>query len=117
MEETKPLNEYEKIRLRLKIMWEGGLSGYIEYGVAHCLYIAFMEDFKNIYRIEDEIELLKKQNKKVTRKVIKTLILARNKLEAKLEVYLGGNIQSWNMKSIDPSTYEGVDLNDYNYIL
>ena len=44
------LNEYEKIRLRLKIMWEGGLEGYIEYGVASCLYNKFKNQFDQLYK-------------------------------------------------------------------
>ena len=51
------LNEYEKIRLRLKIMWEGGLEGYIDYGVATCLYNKFQKQFDALYK--------KRSNKKL----------------------------------------------------
>ncbi len=48
------LNEYEKIRLTLKIMWEGGLSNYIDYGVASCLYNSFKKEFDEIFLLEEK---------------------------------------------------------------
>ena len=97
------LNEYEKIRLRLKIMWEGGLRSYIDYGVASCLYMKFKEDFD---KISDD------PYKRSYNKIVKLL-------EKKIENYLGGNIKSMNMWSIDTQKYleMGINFNDYNYIL
>ena len=97
---SNELNEYEKIRLRLKIMWEGGLSGYIDYGVASVLYNKFKKEF-------DEID---DSYKKSNNKLIKNL-------EKQIEIYLGGNIKSMNMWSIDTKKYNDIDFNDYNYIL
>ena len=95
------LNEYEKIRLRLKIMWEGGLRGYIGYGVASCLYMKFKEYFD---KISDD------PYKRSYNKIVKLL-------EKKIENYLGGNIKSMNMWSIDTKQYSDININDYNYIL
>ncbi len=97
------LNEYEKIRLRLKIMWEGGLSGYIDYGIASCLRSKFKEEF-------DEILLLQEKSKIKSNKKIK-------ELTKKIETFLDGNIKSMNMNSINMKNYKEVNLNDYNYIL
>ena len=93
------LNEYEKIRLRLKIMWEGGLEGYIDYGVATCLYNKFQKQFDALYK--------KRSNKKII------------DLKHDIEQFLDGNIDSMNMKSIDFNKYNALnfDVNDYNYIL
>ena len=101
MNATQHLNEFEKIRLRLKIMWEGGLIGYMEYGVAKCLYIQFKEDFDDLYKYENPPK----------RKV--------HKLTRKIETFLDGNITSMNMQSIDMKKYNesGIDFNDYIYIL
>ena len=113
------LNKYEKLRLRLKIMWEGGLSGYIDYGVARCLHQKFKEEFDEIFKLDKEIyelEKIEQFNKNVNKKrrAFKILI---HKLTSKIEKYLDGNIDFFNMSSIDSKEYEGVDLNDYNYIL
>ena len=96
------LNENEKIRLRMKIMWEGGLRSYIDYGVAHVLYKQFQNDFD---MIDDPY---KKRNNKLV-----------SNLEKKIEIYLKGNIKSMNMMSIDTKKIVelGIDINDYNYIL
>ncbi len=59
------LNEYEKIRLRLKIMWEGGLSNYILYGVASCLYSKFRKEFDEIFLLEENQEAEFKLNRKI----------------------------------------------------
>ena len=113
------LNKYEKLRLRLKIMWEGGLSGYIDYGVARCLHQKFKEEFDEIFKLEQELHELQKlekwdKNRNKKRTTFKILIY---KLTSKIEIFLDGNIDSMNMNSIDSKEYEGVDLNDYNYIL
>ena len=93
------LNEYEKIRLRLKIMWEGGLEGYIEYGVASCLYNKFKNQFDQLYKKISNQKLLN--------------------LKHDIEQFLDGNIDSMNMNSIDFSKYNtlNINFNDYNYIL
>ena len=93
------LNEYEKIRLRLKIMWEGGLSGYIDYGVASCLYNKFEKQFDDLYKNRSDKRI---QN-----------------LKHDIEQFLDGNIDSMNMNSIDFSKYNtlNINFNDYNYIL
>ena len=93
------LNEYEKIRLRLKIMWEGGISGYIDYGVASCLYNKFEKQFDDLYKNRSDKRI---QN-----------------LKHDIEQFLDGNIDSMNMTSIDFSKYNALNINfnDYNYIL
>ena len=93
------LNEYEKIRLRLKIMWEGGLEGYMEYGVASCLYNKFEKQFDDLYKNRSDKRI---QN-----------------LKHDIEQFLDGNIDSMNMNSIDFSKYNtlNINFNDYNYIL
>ena len=93
------LNEYEKIRLRLKIMWEGGLEGYMEYGVASCLYNKFEKQFDDLYKNRSDKRI---QN-----------------LKHDIEQFLDGNIDSMNMTSIDFSNYNTliINFNDYNYIL
>ena len=93
------LNEYEKIRLRLKIMWEGGLEGYMEYGVASCLYNKFEKQFDDLYK--------NRSNKRI------------QNLKHDIEQFLDGNIDSMNMTSIDFTKYNALNINfnDYNYIL
>ena len=93
------LNEYEKIRLRLKIMWEGGLEGYMEYGVASCLYNKFEKQFDDLYK--------NRSNKRI------------QNLKRDIEQFLDGNIDSMNMTSIDFTKYNALNINfnDYNYIL
>ena len=93
------LNEYEKIRLRLKIMWEGGISGYIDYGVASCLYNKFEKQFDDLYKNRSDKRI---QN-----------------LKHDIEQFLDGNIDSMNMTSIDFTKYNALNINfnDYNYIL
>ena len=108
MVELQPLNKYEKIRLRLKIMWEGGLMEYIDYGVASCLYNRFKEDFDEIYKYD---------KLKQTKKNMKELKLKIEKLTLKIETLLDGNIKTMNMSSIKQEQYNNIDLNEYNYIL
>ena len=108
MVDDPPLNEYEKIRLRLKIMWEGGLMGYIDYGVASCLYNRFKEDFDKIYYYD---------NLKQTKTNAKQLKLKIEELTLKIETLLDGNIKTMNMSSIKQEQYNNIDLNEYNYIL
>ena len=93
------LNEYEKIRLRLKIMWEGGLEWYMEYGVASCLYNKFEKQFDDLYK--------NRSNKRI------------QNLKHDIEQFLDGNIDSMNMTSIDFTKYNALNINfnDYNYIL
>ena len=93
------LNEYEKIRLRLKIMWEGGLEGYIDYGVASCLHNKIQKQFDDLYK------------KRSTKKLLN--------LKHDIERFLDGNIDSMNMNSIDFSPFNALNINfnGYTYIL
>ena len=80
-------------------MWEGGLEGYIEYGVASCLYNKFKNQFDQLYKNISNKKLLN--------------------LKHDIEQFLDGNIDSMNMTSIDFSKYNtlNINFNDYNYIL
>ena len=80
-------------------MWEGGLEGYMEYGVASCLYNKFKTQFDALYK--------KRSNKRI------------QNLKHDIEQFLDGNIDSMNMTSIDFSKYNALNnnFNDYNYIL
>ena len=93
------LNEYKKIRSRLNIMWEGGREGYIEYGVASCLYNEFKNQLDQIYK--------KISNKKLLN------------LKHDIEQFSDGNVDSMNMSSIDfrKCNALNINFNDYNYVL
>jgi hypothetical protein len=92
----KLLSNLEKARIKLKMEWEGGLKGYMSYGVSKELYDNFKDEFDKVYAFYERDKYTKEQKTS-----LKTL-------ESKLEEFF---------KDIDPKIYSDDELNSVNYIL
>lgn len=89
-------NNVEKARCLMKMEWEGGLLGFMNYGLPRRLYLKFKDELEDIY---DSIE--KKKTKKE-----KTLFQTKvNALECKITEYLKTDEE-----------FTDNELNDVNYI-
>jgi hypothetical protein len=61
---TTDYTDVEKTRILLKLNWEGGLLGYMSYGIAPRLYLKFKDEFDYFYSKED---LIRSNHKKLTK--------------------------------------------------
>ena len=54
--------EVEWARLKAKMDWEGGLIGFMNYGIPKRLYNEYKNEFDEIYKFIDKMKYTKKQN-------------------------------------------------------
>ena len=66
-------NEIEWRRIEMKMSWEGGLIGFMNYGLPKRLYNGYKDEFEEIYKFIDKEKYTKKQHGLI------------NKLEAEIE--------------------------------
>jgi hypothetical protein len=84
--------EVEWARLKAKMDWEGGLIGFMNYGIPTRLYNEYKNEFDEIYKFIDKKKYTKKQNQ---------LIVA---LELQIESHFTDKV------------YSDDDLNAVNYV-
>jgi len=87
--------DLEKERLKLKIIWEGGLEQFIKYGVGTKLYSKYKKEF-------DSLEIIKNGYK------IKKYYKLLNNLESLINIYLSER-ETYRK-------YTDEELNSVNYI-
>lgn len=91
-------SEGEKLRIRLKMDWEGGLMGYLGYGIPYTLEHNFPLYFSILRELDRKHHGLYNKKQRLFIEDVSNLI----------EMYL--------RTENDEDTFQG-DLNDYNYIL
>ncbi len=98
-------SDVEKTRVLKKLNYEGGLLGYMGYGLAPRLYHKFKDDFKYFYAKEDLLRELRDNNRKFTRneKLIKQQF---KEFETIVIAYL----------SVSDANYNDDELNAVNYV-
>jgi hypothetical protein len=59
------ITDLEKERILLKMKWEGGIIGLMNYGLPNKLYQLYKDDFDEVYKFIDKSKYNKKQKNKI----------------------------------------------------
>lgn len=92
MQEIENYTEVEWARIQLKMEHEGGLRGFMDYGLPHRLYLMYEPELTKVYKFFDNDKWTKKQ------------IQLFNTLESKIE------------SNFTDKEYNDDELNACNYI-